>query len=292
MAGDFVDGGEDAAHAGVGGGDFEVDGKGGGHDLEDFVFASSEDGVVGSAHAQVGDEGGAVAGGVVGGDDFLIGGGGVGVGADADGDAAGDVPAHGDFFAGDFGVEFEDFDFDFGGDLGEERVDGAEGVVHLRVHVEAAHDAQDGDLDAGLGGEDGEAFAGGGGGVVDRADKLRGFEDGEDFAFSEGVVAEGAAVDAGLEDFFEDGGREAGATGGVFGVGDDEVDGVVFDGDGEEFLDGEAAGFADDVSEAEDLDGHGSILSSPENAGRSTLGPMADMISEAGIASRVSHVHH
>lgn len=255
-AGEFVDGDDDAADPGVTGGDFEEVGHAGDEVFEDAVFASSEDGVIGAAHAEVGDEGGA-AGAVFGGEDAEVGSGGVGVCAVADGDASVDVPAHGDFFAGDFGVEVEDFDFDIGGDLGEEGVDGAPGVVHLGVHVEASHDVEDGDFEAGAGGDDGQAFADGGGGEVDGSDEFgAGFEEGDDLAFAEGVVAEGADVDAGAEDFFEDGGGETGATGGIFGIGDDEVDVAVFDDIGEEFSDDEAAGFTDDVAEAYDFDRH------------------------------------
>lgn len=250
-AGDFVDGGEDAAEAGVAGGDFEEVGHAGEEVFEDAVFAAAEDGVVGTGHAEVGDIGGA------GGEDAGVGGGGVGVGAEIEGDFAVEVPAHGDFFGGGFGVEVNDFDFDVAGDFGEHAVHGAEGVIDLDSHVEASHDLEDGAADAGAGGDDAPAFADGGGGKVAGADEAVGlFEEGEDVAFAVGVVAEGAGVNAGGEDFLEDGGRESGAAGGVFGVGDNEVDGAVGDGFGEEFGEDVASGFADDVAEAEDFDGH------------------------------------
>ena len=104
FAGHWVAADQCGAHLGVAGGGFEFAGHAGEEAVEDQVFFDADDAVVGAAHADVGLVGGAA------GEDAFVGGGNVGVGAEDGGDAAVEMPAHGDFFAGGFGVEVEEDD--------------------------------------------------------------------------------------------------------------------------------------------------------------------------------------
>ena len=231
--------------------DFEGVGHVGGHVFDDAVFAAAEDGIVGAAHAEVGLVGGAV------GEDFGVGGGDVGVGAEDEGAAAVEPVAHGDFFAGGFGVHVADADFYGFGELVEDAVGGGEGVVGGEVHEDSAEETEDADLYAGVGGDDGPGAAGGFGGEVGGADDaLAGLHGGDDIEAAVEVVAQRDDVYAVGADFVEEVGGDAGAPGDIFGVGDDEVDGFFADEGGEFLVEDETAGAADDVAEAEDSQGH------------------------------------
>jgi len=139
------------------------------------------------------------------GEDALVGGGNVGVGADDGGDAAVEVPAEGYFFAGGFAVEVEEDDLGSGFtlDVGEEFVGFAEGVV-ATGHEDAALEVHDGVALAG--GELAlvEAEAWGADGVVGGAEdaaaaEMRAGGDGhvfEDLFFVPDVVAGGDDVRA------------------------------------------------------------------------------------------------
>ena len=96
----------------------------------DEIFFDADDAVVGAAHAHIGLVGGAA------GQHALVGGGNVGVRAQDGSDAAIEMPAHGDLFAGGFGMKIDEDDF--GLDAGQQVVDGVEGVVGA-VHEDAAH---------------------------------------------------------------------------------------------------------------------------------------------------------
>ena len=235
---------------------FEFAGHSGEEAGEDELFFYADDGVVGAGHAYVGLVGGAV------GEDALVGGGDVGVGAEDGGDAAVEIPAEGDFFAGGFAVEVEEDDFGagFAGDLGEEFVGFAEGVV-AGGHEDAALEVHDG---VGLaGGEFAlvEAEAGGADGVVGGAEDAAAAGVGvggdghvfEDLFFVPDVIAGGDDVGAEVEELFGDGGGEAEAAGGVFAVDDKEIDGVGFKDVREVFADDVAAGGAKDIADKEDI---------------------------------------
>ena len=88
---------------------------------------------------------------------------------------------------------------------------------------------------------------------VGRLDDVRlAFEHRVDFLAAIDVIAERDGVDAGADQLAIDGGREAGAAGGVLGVGDDEVELVLGDEAGDGAADDVAARFADDVADEEE----------------------------------------
>src|SRR3984957_8041798 len=93
---------EGGAHLWVALGGLELAGHAGEEAGEDQLFFYADDGVVGAGHADVGLVGGAV------GEDALVGGGDVGVGAEQRGDAAVEIPAESDFFAGGFTMQVEE----------------------------------------------------------------------------------------------------------------------------------------------------------------------------------------
>ena len=78
---------------------------------DDGGWFASEDGIFGSAHAGITEEGGAV------GENFFIGGLDVGMGADECGDASIEESGHGNFFAGGFGVKVHEDDGSFGAEF-------------------------------------------------------------------------------------------------------------------------------------------------------------------------------
>ena len=251
-AGGSVAGDEDGAHLWIAFGGFELAGHSGKEAVEDELGFDSYDGVVGAGHAYVGDEGGPV------GKDTGVGGGNVGVGAEDGGDAAVEVPAEGDLFAGGLGMDVEEDDG--GGDLAEKLVGLAEGVV-AGGHEDAALEVDNGVLLAG--GEFAlvEAEARSSGGVVGGAEDAAAAEvriggNGhvlEDLALVPDVVAGGDDVRSHVEDFFGERGGDAEAAGGVFAVDDEEVDGVGFDDVGEMLAYDVAAGGAEDVADEEDV---------------------------------------
>ncbi len=195
-------------------------------------------------------------------EDALVGGGDVGVGAEDGGDAAVEVPAEGDFFAGGFAVDVEEDDLGAGrfGDLGEEVVGLAEGVV-AGGHEDAALEVDDGVRLAVA--EDAlvEAEAGGSVGVVGGAEDAAAagvgvFGDGhvlEDLFFVPDVVTGGDYVGSEIEELFGDGGGDAEAAGGVFAVDDEEIDGVGVEDVRQVFADDMAAGGAEDVADKENI---------------------------------------
>lgn len=196
-------------------------------------------------------------GGAVG-EDALIGGGDVSVGADDGCDAAIEIPAESYFFAGGFAVEIQENNFC--GDLAEEFVGFAEGIV-ATGHKDAALEVHDG---VGLaGGEfalvDAEAWGADGvvGGAKDAAAaNVRVGGDGhifEDLFFVPDVVAGGDDVGAEVEELVGDGGCEAEAAGCVFAIDDEEIDGIGFEDVGEMFTDDVAAGGAEDIADKEDI---------------------------------------
>lgn len=132
-----VAGDEGGAHLGITLGGLEFTWHSGEEAGKDKLFFDADDGVVGAGHADVGLVGGAV------GQDAFVGGRDVGVGAEQGGDAAVEIPAQGNFFAGGFAVKVEQDDLC--GDFAEEFVSFAEGVV-AAGHEDAALEVHDGVL--------------------------------------------------------------------------------------------------------------------------------------------------
>jgi hypothetical protein len=255
-AGGSVTGDEGGAHLGIALSGFELAGHAGEEAVEDEFGFYADDGVVGAGHAYVGLIGGAV------GEDALVCCGDVGVGADDGGDAAVEIPAEGYFFAGGFAVEVEEDDFGsgFAGDVAEEFVGLAEGVV-AAGHEDATLEVHDGVALAGGKLALVEAKAGSADGVVGGAEDAAAAGVGvgwdghvfEDLFFVPDVVAGGDDVGAQVEELVGDGGGEAEAAGGVFAVDDEEIDGVGFEDVREVFADDVAAGGAEDIADEEDI---------------------------------------
>ena len=75
----------------------------------------------------------------------------------------------------------------------------------------------------------------------------------EDLALVPDVVAGGDDVGAEIKEFFCDGRGDAEASGGVFAVDDEEIDGVGLKDVGQMFADDVATGGAKDVADEEDI---------------------------------------
>jgi hypothetical protein len=247
-----VAGNQGRAHLGVAFGGFELAGHSGEKSGENKLLFDADDGVIRAGHAYVGLVGGAAW------EDAFVCRGDVCVGAEQGSDAAVEVPAEGYFFAGGFAVEVEEDDF--GGDLAEELVGLAEGIVAaghedaaLEVHDGvllavaefALVDAEAGSADSVVGGAEDAAAAdvrvGGHGHVF------------EDLALVPDVIAGGDDVGAEIEEFLGDGGGDAEASGSVFAVDDEEIDCVGFEDVGEMFADDVAAGGAKDIADKKDV---------------------------------------
>lgn len=178
------------------------------------------------------------------------------------GDAAVEIPAESYFFAGGFGVEVEEDDLGVGValDLGEEVVGFAEGVV-AGGHEDATLEVEDGVFGAVAEGALVETEAGGAVGVVGGTEDAAAADVGvggdghvfEDLLLVPDVVAGGDDVRTEVEDLFGEGGGDAEASGGVFAVDDEEIDGVGFEDVGEMLADDVAAGRSEDVADKENV---------------------------------------
>jgi hypothetical protein len=107
--------------------------------------------------------------------------------------------------------------------------------------------------------KDSAALAGGAGRIIKRPQKA--FFTGEqfhDFLLVPQMVAGGDNVHTSGEDFLGNPGRDAGATGGVFAVGDDEVELVFLSQFGKKFRNRAPAWLSHDVTDEEQF--HGTIL--------------------------------
>jgi hypothetical protein len=250
--GSAIAGDESGAHFGVVLGGLELARHSGEEAGQDQLFFDADDGVVGARHADVGLVGGAV------GQDALVGSGYVGVCAEQGSDAAVEIPAKGDLFASGFAMKVEQDDLC--GDFAEEFVGFTEGIV-ATGHEDAALQVHDGVLlavaqfslvDAEAGCADGVV----GGAQDTAATDVRVGGDGhvfEDLALVPDMVASGDDMGTEVEEFFGDGGCNAEASGGVFAVDDEEVDGVGFEDVGKMFTDDVAAGGAKDVADKKDI---------------------------------------
>ena len=255
-AGGSVAGDEGGAHFWVALGGLELAGHSGEEAVEDELGFDADDGIVRAGHAYVGLVGGAV------GEDALVGGGDVGVGADDGGDAAVEVPAEGDFFAGGFAVEVEEDDFGsgFALDVAEEFVGFAEGIV-AAGHEDAALEVHDGVSLAG--GELAlvEAEAGSADGVVGGAEdaaaaSVRINRDGhvfEDLFFVPDMVTGRDNVRAEIEELIGERRCQAEAAGGVFSIDDKKIDRISFKDVREMLADNVATGGPEDIADKEDI---------------------------------------
>lgn len=246
FAGGGVDSDEGAADEDGTGGDGEPAGQGGGEAFEDGWDLAADDTFHRSAHAGIGEVGRAA------GKDRFIGGLDVGVGADYGGDPAVEVPSHGDFFAGGFGVKVEEDVKSFFAEAGHFGVKGEEGVFHGRVHEGAAHGIDHGDF-AFVSFQNDAALAGAAGGEIERPEQARfGFHVGHEFVLVPAMVAESDHRGAGAEQADAEFGGEAAAGGGVFAIDDDKVGREAFLEVREPGSDRPAAGFAKDIPQKKD----------------------------------------
>src|SRR5579862_1790513 len=129
LAGALVAIDDHGAQADVAGGCLEAHGHAVKELVDDEFFFYADHAVVGTGHADIGDVGRSF------GENAFVGGGDVSVGADHGGDAAIEIPTHGNLFGSGFGVEIhENY---FGVDLLQKLVGGAKGIV-VRGHEDAA----------------------------------------------------------------------------------------------------------------------------------------------------------
>ena len=122
------------------------------------------------------------------------------------------------------------------------------GIVE-RIHEDAAHDLHHQHLGAVAGRLHGGAAAGRAGGKIGRADKpVLTFDEHQRLALVPGVVAERDDIRAGIEQFMEDVFRQPEATGGVFGIDGDKIDGMGVDQAGKTVKDDIPARSADQIT--------------------------------------------
>jgi len=255
------------AHLGIAGGGFEFAGHAGEEAIEHQLFFDTDHRVIRAAHAHVGLVGSAS------GEDALIRGGDVGVGAQDGGYTPIEIPAHGDFFAGGFGVKIHQDDLCFAClfDTFKDAVDLVEWVVGA-VHEDAAHDVDDcvgcADVLAVLDHSLVDAVAGQAvlqvGGAQDAASALMALFGSRLHVLDQlflvpDVVAGGDDVGAKVEEFFSERGRDAEAAGGVFAVDDGEVDLVAFAHMRQMFADDPAPGTSEDITYEEDFHEEASV---------------------------------
>jgi len=261
---------EDGVHLHVAFGDFEAGGQAVEKFFDDALAVHADDAAVRAGHTDVGDVGGAL------GKDALVGGGDVSVRADYRGGAAIEIPAHGNFFAGGFGVYVNEDESDVGRERGEFGVGFAKRIVD-GGEKGAALQIEDGILHAISGGAGEEAAAG-------RAiGKIRGAQEArfmgqivEDFAAVPTVIAAGEDVDAVVEEFVGEARGDAETGGGIFAVGDDQIDFLLSDDVGEALADDVASRGANDVTDEENT--HAGSLPLKEGGGKESLGERFDYV--------------
>jgi len=178
---------------------------------------------MGAGHADIGDIRGAF------GQNPLVGGYDVGMRAETQAHPAVEMITHSDFFTGRLGVEIYDYNV---GLLLELRQDSVNGLVWAvaGLHEKTPYQSDDCHGRAFAGFVDGKAFAGRMSGEIDGPnDVVRRFQRRYDFPFSVGMVAQSNEVYAVPQQLVVDLPRQAGAAGGVFGVGYDAINAMLFD---------------------------------------------------------------
>jgi len=191
--------------------------------LQDALGAAAEHRIVGAGHADIGDIRGAF------GQNPLVGGHDVGMRAETQARPAVEMITHSDFFAGCLGVEVDDYDVGLLLDLRQDSVNCLVWAV-AGLHEKTPYQSDDryGRAFAGL--VEGKAFAGRMFGEIGGPnDVIRRFQRRYDFPFAVGMVAQCNQVYAVPQQFVVDLPRQAGAAGGVFGVGYDAINAMLFD---------------------------------------------------------------
>ena len=218
-----VDGDQDAVQSHVTRGDLEWERHLRSERFQDVLDAPAEDGIVRAGHADIGDICGAV------GQNPLVGGNDVGVRAETETDPAVEVIAHCDFLAGRLGVEIDDYDLGVLLDLRQDSVGRLVGAV-TGLHKKTPYQGNNRNGRAFGGLVEGSAFAGRLLGEIGWPNYIiRRFQRRYDFPFAIGMVAQGNEVYAIPKQFIVYLPGQARAAGGVFGVGYDAVNVVLFD---------------------------------------------------------------
>jgi hypothetical protein len=220
----------------------EIHGHVGDEPADDGGDFAAENGMDRAAHAGVAEKRGAA------GEDLLVGGLRMGVGAADGGNLAIEKAAHGDFLTGRLGVDIDEDELRFFAHADDFLLDGEEGIFEQRLHEGAALNADDADFSLG-GFEDDGALPWSVGGVIERAQKARlGDDVAGGFFLVPDVVAGGDDGDSRAEQIDGNLSRDATASGGVLAVHDHEINVQLFPQSGQHFDDGATAWRAYDVA--------------------------------------------
>ena len=187
---------------------------------ERLVLVHADHRLVVAGHADIGHEGGAA------GQDALVGGRHMGVGADHEARAAVGEIAHRLLLAGRLGMHVDDDGVGVAAERagGEFALDRGERIVE-RVHEDAAHGVDHQHARAVLGLDHGGAAPGRAGRIVERTDQpRRALDEHQRLALVPGMVAERDGVGAGVEEILIDRLGDAEAAGGILAVDDDEIE--------------------------------------------------------------------
>ena len=218
-----VDCNEDSVHFHVAGCYLERERHLGPERFQDVLDAATEHRIVGAGHADIGDIRSAF------GQNSLVGGYYVGVRAETQARPAIEMVTHSDFFAGRLGVKINDYNVGLLFELGQDSVNGIVWAV-AGLHEKTPYQSNDCYGRAFAGFVNRKAFAGRMSGEIGRPnDIIRRFQRRYDFPFAVGMVAQSNEVYAVSQQFIVDLPRQAGAAGGVFGVGYDAINAMPFD---------------------------------------------------------------
>jgi hypothetical protein len=191
--------------------------------LQDAFAAAAEYRIVGAGHADIGDISSAL------GQNPLIGGHDMGMRSETEARPAVEMVAHGDFLAGCLGVKIDDYDLGILFDLRQDSVGRLVGTV-TGLHKKPPYQSDDCDGRAFWSLVEGNTFAGRLFGEIGRADYIvRIFQRRHDFSFAVGMVPQGNQVYAVPQQFIVDLPRQAGAAGGIFRVGYNAINAMLFD---------------------------------------------------------------
>ena len=238
---------DDAAEARIAGRWFPSRREVGQKALDDEFLLHPNDAVVGASHADVSLEGGAFR------KNASIGGRNVGMSSEDGGNASVEIPAHGDFFGSSFGVYIDKNDFR--SDLLEQLVGYAEGVIVTRKKDAALqiHDCVGNSVArfALIEAVTRSAFR-----IIRRPDQAsrrlavgRLLHVFHDLALVPDMIAGGDYADPLLEEFFGDLRSDAKSSGGIFAIGNDEINVMLVDNFVQVLLNHGAARPAKDVAD-------------------------------------------
>lgn len=240
---------EDAAKGDFAGlGNFEAFGHLGEDCFQDDFFVVANDGIVGTGHACVGDVGGSFV------KEAFVGGLHVGVGADNGGDLSIKVPTHGNFFRAGFSVEINK---DQGGllmNLLQGAADSSKGIIVVGTHKGSATGVDDANEGACFAFMNDPTMAGSSRGIVQGADNaLFPVEEFVAAFLGKDVIASGKEIASCVKEFVCNFFRNAFSAGGVFAVGNDQINFELDAQVGEESFDRFAAGVAHDVANKQNI---------------------------------------